>query len=119
MADTETFNEQTKRGGAAIFELLSELEKRDKESKGHVQPGSLAGAGMGDPRGFSVVNATGHSVGKVEDLYVDPHTRKAHFALLSLGDGFLGRGNRHVLVGYDDLTVTANKQVQLSRATEG
>ena len=116
MADTHTFNEQTKQGGAAIWELLSELEKRDKDSKGHIQPGTIAGVGLGDPRGFSVVNATGHSVGKVEDLYVDPHTRKPHFALLSLGNHTLGIGNRHVLVGYSDLTITDAKQVQVSRA---
>lgn len=116
MAGTETYNEQTKINGPGIFELLSELEKRDKESKGHIHPGTGAGAGLGDPRGFSVVNATGHSVGKVEDLYVDPHTRQPHFALLSLGSHVLGIGNRHILVGYDDLTVVENKQVQVSRA---
>ena len=114
--DTQTYNEQTKNNGAAIWELLSELEKRDKENKGHIQPGTIAGAGLGDPRGFSVVNATGHTVGKVEDLYVDPHTRLPHFALLSLGNHMLGVGNRHVLVGYDDLTITDSKQVQVSRA---
>ena len=116
MADTHTHNEQTKHNGAAIWELLSELEKRDKESKGHIQPGTIAGAGLSDPRGFSVVNATGHTVGKVEDLYVDPHTRLPHFALLSLGNHTLGIGNRHVLVGYTDLTIADGKQVQVSRA---
>jgi len=116
MSETETYNEQTKLDGAAILELLSELEKRDKASKGHVNPGTVAGAGLGDPRGFRVVNAGGHPVGKVEDLYVDPHTRQAHFALLSLGDHTLGVGNRHVLVGYGDLTITGSKEVQISRA---
>lgn len=116
MADTQTYNEQTKQGGAAIWELLSELEKRDKDSKGHIQPGTATGAGLGDPRGYSVVNGAGHTVGKVEDLYVDPHTRQPHFALLSLGNHTLGIGNRHVLVGYGDLTMTEAKQVQVSRA---
>ena len=99
-----------------ILELISELEKRDKESKGRVQSGSAAGAGLGDPRGFSVQNAAGHEVGKVEDLYVDPHTRLPHFALLSLGSHALGIGNRRVLVVYDDLTVIGSKQVQIKRA---
>ena len=116
MAGTETYNEQMKVNGPGILELLSELEKRDKENKGKVQAGSIAGAGMGDPRGFSVVNAMGNSVGKVEDLYVDPHTRLPHFAVLSLGDHVLGIGNRHILVGYDDLKVLDKKQVQISRA---
>lgn len=100
----------------AILELMSELEKRDKESKGHIQTGSSTGAGLGDPRGFSVQNATGHDVGKVDDLYVDPHTRLPHFALLSLGNHTLGIGNRRVLVAYDDLTIISSRQVQVKRA---
>lgn len=112
----ETYNEQTKTGGAAIYELATELEKRDKANKGSIQSGTLAGAGAGDPRGYSVVTAAGESVGKVEDLYLDPHTRKPHFALLSLGGHTLGIGNRHVLVAFDDLTITGGKQVQISRA---
>ena len=115
MAET-TYNEQTKQNGPGILELLSELEKRDKDSKGHVQPGRAAGIGLGDPRGFSVVTEAGKSVGKVEDLYVDPHTRRPHFALLSLGGHALGIGNRHILVGYDDLTTVGGKQVQIARA---
>ncbi len=102
-----------------ILELFSELEKRDKDSKGQVQPGSLAGAGLGDPRGFGVQNPTGNQVGKVDDLYVDPHTRLPHFALLSLGNHALGIGNRRVLVAYDDLTVIGNKVVQVKRALGG
>lgn len=101
-----------------IFELLSELEKRDKESKGHIQPGTAAGAGLGDPRGFAVQNPTGHDVGKVDDLYVDPHTRLPHFALLSLGNHTLGIGNRRVLVAYADLTAVGNKAVQVRPALE-
>lgn len=113
MAGTETFNEQTKAGAPVILELLSELEKRDKDSKGKVQPGTVAGAGLNDARGYAVVNTTGHNVGKVEDLYVDPHTRQAHFALLSLGNHTLSIGNRHVLVGFDDLEILGDKQVKV------
>ncbi len=101
-----------------ILELLSELEKRDKENKGHIQPGAAAGAGLGDPRGYSVQNPTGHEVGKVDDLYVDPHTRQPHFALLSLGNHTLGIGNRRILVAYNDLTAIGNKKVQVRRALE-
>ena len=113
---SETYNEQTKTNAPGILELLSELEKRDKENKGHVQPGTVAGVGLGDPRGYGIENATGHHVGKVEDLYVDPHTREPHFAVVSLGTHTLGIGNRHVLIPYDDLTVIGNKQVQVRRA---
>ncbi len=113
MALTETYNSQTKGSAPAILELISELEKRDKDTKGAVQSGSEAGAGFGDPRGYAVINTTGHSVGKVSDLYVDPNTRRPYFALLALGGHTLGIGDRHVLVGYDDIEVTADKQVHI------
>ena len=113
MADIETFNSQSNTGAPAILELLSELEKRDKASKGEVQSGSVAGSTLGDPRGYKVLNTAGHDVGKVTDLYVDPHTREPYFALLSLGSHPLGLGNRQVLVGYADLEVTGGKQVKV------
>ena len=113
MAQGETFNEQTKAGAPQILELLSELQARDKKSKGAIQSGSVAGAGVSDPRGFTVMNATGHSVGKVEDLYVDPHTRLPYFAMLSLGNHTLGIGNRKVLVAFDDLQLTGDKEVHV------
>ena len=116
MAEIETFNSQTKRGAPAILELLSELEKRDKAQKGEVPSGNVAGGTLGDPRGFVVVNTTGHDVGKVVDLYVDPHTRDPFFALLSLGSHPLGIGNRQVLVGFADLEVTSDKNVRVHAA---
>jgi hypothetical protein len=116
MAHAETFNEQTKRNGPQILELISELEKRDKGSKGDIQSGSIAGAGVGDPRGYSILNSTGNEVGKVVDLYVDPHTRLPHFALLSLGNHALGIGDRSVLVGFEDIEFASDRQVRI-RAT--
>lgn len=115
MSHIETFNEQTL-GGPQILELLSELEKRDKSSKGDVQSGRLVGAGVGDPRGYTVQNPTGHDVGKVSDLYVDPNTRRPHFALLSLGGHAFGIGARSVLVGFDDIEITGDKQVRVRAA---
>jgi sporulation protein YlmC with PRC-barrel domain len=116
VTDIQTFNTQTNQNAPAILELLSELEKRDKASKGAVQPGSMAGSTLGDPRGFAVINTTGHDVGKVVDLYVDPHTRQPYFAVLSLGNHTLGMGNRQVLVAYGDLEVGAGKQIRVHTA---
>jgi sporulation protein YlmC with PRC-barrel domain len=116
MAHAETFNEQSKRNGPQILELLSELEKRDKGSKGGIQSGSVVGAGVSDPRGASIVNSTGHDVGKVTDLYVDPHTRLPHFALLALGNHALGIGDRSVLVGFEDIEFIGDRRVRV-RAT--
>ena len=107
MADIETFNTQSKQGAPAILELLGELEKRDQDNKGEVQSGSIAGSTLGDPRGYAVLEHNGHHVGKVVDLYVDPHTREPFFALLSLGSHPLGLGNRQVLIGFSDLEVTS------------
>jgi sporulation protein YlmC with PRC-barrel domain len=115
MANAETFNQQSQ-NGPQILELLSELEKRDKGSKGGVQSGSLVGAGFGNPTGYTVQNATGNDVGKVADLYVDPHTRRPHYALLSLGGHVFGIGARNILVGYDDIEVTGEKQVRVRTA---
>jgi hypothetical protein len=116
MAHAETYNEQTKRNGPQILELLSELEKRDKNSKGEIQSGSVAGAGVSDPRGAIILNTTGNNVGKVVDMYVDPHTRLPHFALLALGNHALGIGDRSILVGIDDIEFAGDKQVRV-RAT--
>ncbi len=113
MAETAVFQAQNKTHVPEILELLGELEKRDKDSKGAVQAGSMAGAGLGDPRGYRVMNTTGHDVGKVDDLYVDPNTRQPHFALVSLGNHTLGIGDRRVLIGYQDLEMTGEKQVRV------
>ncbi|BDI30689.1 hypothetical protein CCAX7_27400 [Capsulimonas corticalis] len=116
MTQTQTFNEQQRTGAPAILELLSELEKRDQDSKGAIQAGSTAGTGFADPRGFTVVNPTGHDVGKVDDLYVDPHTRQPFYALLALGNHPLGIGDRRVLVSYDDITSDSDKKARVKVA---
>jgi sporulation protein YlmC with PRC-barrel domain len=100
--------------GPGILELLSELEQRDEASKG--QSESEAGAALADPRGYSVFNPTGHDVGKVEDLYVDPHTREPRFALLRLGRHPLGIGDRHVLVDFSDLEIDSQREVRVRAA---
>ncbi len=104
MSQQETFNAQT--NGPEILELISEIEARDKSKTEQPRP-SL------DPRGYTVLNTTGHDVGKVADLYVDPHTRQPQFALLSLGNHTLGLGNRKVLVRFQDLEIRSDKQVQV------
>ena len=96
-----------------ILELLSEIEKRDKSGKGEIRSGAVAGATLNDPRGFTVVNTTGHDVGKVQDLYVDPNSRLPHFALLQLGNNPLGIGDRQVLVEFSDIELADEKQVRV------
>jgi len=106
---------QTTTHRPAILELLSELEKRDERTKGEARMSSMGGA-FEDPRGFVVMNTTGHDVGKVEDLYVDPNTRTPQFAVLKLGNTPLGIGDRHVLVAFQDVDITAAGEVRVQVA---
>src|SRR5579862_4907366 len=96
-----------------IFELLSELEKRDEDSKGVVEHVDFTATGFQDPRGCAVRNPTGNDVGKVEDIYVDPNTREPRFALLNLGSHPLGIGNRHVLVDFCDVEIQDDSHIRV------
>lgn len=116
MAQFGSAAERGETRGPGILELLSELEKRDESSKGQAQSGSVAGATLSDPRGYTVLNTTGHDVGKVEDLYVNPNTREPLFALLQLGNNPLGIGDRHVLIDFDDLEVDSEREVRVRAA---
>jgi sporulation protein YlmC with PRC-barrel domain len=111
MDQLQTFNEKHKTSAPAILELLSELEKRDMDSRGEIQAAFLTDSTLKDPRNKAVINPAGNDVGKVDDLYVDPNTRIPHFALLALGRNPLGIGDRRVLVAYDDLTVDSEDRV--------
>ena len=113
MTQTQTSFHTGRTQKPEILELLSELEKRDKSSKGEVQSGAIAGATLSDPRGFIVINTTGHDVGKVEDLYVDPNSRIPQYALLQLGNNPLGIGDRRILVDISDIELAAEKQVRV------
>lgn len=117
MSHIQTFNTQS--NGPEILERLSELEARDKSATGRVRTADLSGEPTADPRGFTVLNTTGHDVGKVDDLYVDPNTRQPYFALLNLGNHTLGMGNRSVLVDFDDLEIRGDEKVQVRISLEG
>jgi len=65
--------------------------------------------------GANVVNETGASIGKIDDVLISADG-KAPYAVLSVG-GFLGVGSRLVLVRYQDLNF-ANNKVTLNGATK-
>jgi sporulation protein YlmC with PRC-barrel domain len=96
-----------------ILELLSELEERDLQSESTIQSVNLQSTGFQDPRGYSVVNPTGHDVGTVEDLYVDPTTRVPRYALLSFGKNHHQSETRHVLVDFGDVEVEGENEVRI------
>lgn len=59
--------------------------------------------------GGSVINDSNDSIGKIDDLIVSPDG-KTPFAVLAVG-GFLGLGNRLVVVPYSSLKFADNKIV--------
>ena len=55
-----------------------------------------------DIRGWKVLNTTGHKVGAVKDVYVDPNTLEPHFALLDY-QKFMNFNVKDLLVPWREL----------------
>jgi PRC-barrel domain len=67
--------------------------------------------------GSSVVNDANETIGKIDDLLVS-RDGKQPYAVLSIG-GFLGMGNRLVVVPYDTLKFAGNKVTLPGGTKEG
>jgi sporulation protein YlmC with PRC-barrel domain len=59
--------------------------------------------------GSTVVNDANETVGKIDDLIVTPN-EQVPFAVLSVG-GFLGMGNKYIVVPYSSIQVHDKKMV--------
>lgn len=57
-----------------------------------------------DIRGWDVLNTTGHRVGAVKDVYVDPNTLEPHFALLDY-QKFMNFNVKDLLVPWHELMI--------------
>lgn len=57
-----------------------------------------------DIRGFQVLNTTGHKVGKVLDVFVDPNTLEPCFAFLDY-EKFMNRNVKSLLVPWEELVL--------------
>ena len=57
-----------------------------------------------DIRGFQIKNTTGHRVGSVKDVFVDPNTLQPQFALLRY-EKFLNFNTKSLLVPWSELTI--------------
>lgn len=66
--------------------------------------------------GASVVNSANETVGKIDDILIRPDDRVL-FAVLSVG-GFLGIGDKLVVVPYDQLNMQGDKIMLPSATTE-
>ncbi len=58
--------------------------------------------GFTDIRGYQILNTTGHKVGTVKDVFVDPNTREPAFALLRY-EKFMNRNTKSLLVPWAEL----------------
>ena len=57
-----------------------------------------------DIRGFKIMNTTGHKVGAVKEIYVDPNTLEPCFAFLSY-ERFMNFNTKHYLVPWEELRI--------------
>lgn len=57
-----------------------------------------------DIRGFKLLNTTGHQVGSVKDVFVDPNTLEPCFALLTY-EKFMNFNPKSLLVPWSELTI--------------
>lgn len=62
--------------------------------------------------GYSVTNAQGDTLGKIEDIVIDPSQGRIAYAVLSFG-GFLGMGDKLFAIPWESLSLKADEQTLL------
>jgi sporulation protein YlmC with PRC-barrel domain len=65
-----------------------------------------------DIRGKDVYDVDGEQIGSVDDLYIDRQERKVRFLEVGTG-GFLGIGEKHLLVPVESVTEVAEARVTI------
>lgn len=70
-----------------------------------------------DIRGLDVYDRDGDQIGSVEDLYVDTEERKVRFLDVVAG-GFLGLGEKHLLIPLEAVTDHDGDRVNINRHRE-
>jgi hypothetical protein len=70
-----------------------------------------------DIRGWKVLNTTGHDVGKVEEVFVDPNTLEPAWALLHY-QKFMNFNTKRLLVAWSELRI-GDSTVQTRPSEEG
>src|SRR3712207_6543110 len=70
-----------------------------------------------DIRGKDVYDAYGEQLGSVDDLYIDRQERKVRFLEVGTG-GFLGIGERHLLVPVEAVTEVGEDRVTIEPGRE-
>ena len=72
----------------------------------------------GDIRGKDVRNPDGERIGRVHDLYIDRMGRRVRFLAVGTG-GFLGLGERHLLVPVEAVAEVGEDRVIVEPESEG
>ena len=70
-----------------------------------------------DIRHRKVVDVHGAAIGHVSDLFIDPDERKVRMLEIRAG-GFLGIGDRHVLLPVDAITSVSKDEVHVNESRE-
>ncbi len=60
--------------------------------------------------GTDVVSDANETIGKIDDLIVNPEDNKTAYVIISVG-GWLGMGKHLVAVPYDNLQISSNKTI--------
>ena len=71
-----------------------------------------------DVRGRTLRDESGRELGSIDDLLVDEHERKVRLMLVSVG-GFLGVGEKTVIVPIDAISAIDDESVHVSESGEG
>ncbi len=66
--------------------------------------------------GSNIVNDADETIGKVDDLIVNPSDNKSAYVIISVG-GWLGMGSHLIALPYDSLRITHSK-ITLPKATK-
>ena len=70
-----------------------------------------------DLSGLRVYNASDESLGKIEDLVIDPRAGKIRYAVLSFG-GLLGMGDKYFAIPWDKLSFVSKGQTSAGTLKE-
>jgi sporulation protein YlmC with PRC-barrel domain len=70
-----------------------------------------------DIRGWKVLNTTGHEVGKVEEVFVDPNSLEPAMALLHY-QKFMNRNTKKLLVPWNEVQILGEGKVRTRPAEE-
>jgi len=108
------------RGTAADTQTAANATAADQNANGQItaagRANPLGQLSADDLIGKDVVNAQGDKIGSVDDIVIDAKNDQAVYAVISAG-GFLGIGDKKVIVPFDQLAAGQDQAVLQTTAT--